>query len=80
MPNPSDLTDSERQVLGNIVAGGTVRAILEKFAAYRYAEMTVACSSAMASVPRQTEAAADYAAKAEVYKILLQDLERFSNQ
>jgi hypothetical protein len=42
--------------------------------------MTVACSSAMASVPRQTEAAADYAAKAEVYKILLQDLERFSNQ
>lgn len=52
------------------------RIALEKFCEDRMNARLQDCAQAMQSVPRLWEQAADYAAKAEVYKGLIADLER----
>jgi hypothetical protein len=68
------LTEEERLALQQIA----VRTVIGKFAAAKQQQMDSSCADAMRSVPRQVELAADYAAKAEAYKLLTLDLERFA--
>jgi hypothetical protein len=53
---------------------------LDKFCAHKKQEMEANSADAMRSVPRQYEVAADYAAKADAYRNLLNDLERFVDE
>lgn len=68
------LADEELRVLSS----SALRSAMEKFAAMKQQQMDASCADAMRSVPRQVELAADYAAKAEAYKLLTFDLERFT--
>jgi hypothetical protein len=75
------LTDEERRVLSNFVAHrGTLWTAIEKFAAKKKLDMDSSCADAMRSIPRGFELASDYASKAEAYKLLTNDLERFAEQ
>jgi hypothetical protein len=53
-----------------------IRTALEKFAASQADARRRDCAQSMQTVPREWERAADYAAKAEAYDMLLNDLAR----
>ena len=77
----SDLSDIERGGLNDFLAKPSpLRAALEKYAALRKAETETSASDCLRGIPRQLEAAVDYAAKAEVYSQLLKDLQRFADK
>jgi hypothetical protein len=74
------LTEEERRVLKSFTATrGALWSALEKFRTAKKIEMDGNCADSMRSVPRGFELAADYAARADVYKLLLEDLERFAD-
>jgi len=76
-----ELTDIERGALRDFLAKpGPVRLALEKYASHRKIEMEQAASDCLRGVPRQFEQAADYAAKAEVYGQLFNELQRFADK
>jgi hypothetical protein len=74
------LTEEERNVLLRLLSGSSaLMSAIRKFSTAKQQQMDASCADAMRSVPRQTELAADYAAKAEAYKLLTLDLERFAS-
>jgi membrane-bound ClpP family serine protease len=62
-----DLTQMEQGAAGNFLASpGPLKAALEKFVSHMAQEHKAMCAAAMSTVPRNTELAADHAAKAQL--------------
>lgn len=75
------LSDVEYLALGEFLARpGVIREVLKKYAETRQREMEIQASESLRTIPRQIEQACDAAAKADVYRQLFHDLERFANQ
>lgn len=76
-----DLTDIERQTLGQFLAvPSPVRSALTKFAVAQKQHCERMSAESLRNVPRQIEQACDAAAKAEVYGTLMEELNRFANK
>jgi hypothetical protein len=61
-----DWTENERGAVENFMASsGPLRSALEKFTAFHARRQKDCCAMHMATVPRNPEMAADYAAKAQ---------------
>ena len=69
-----DFSDLEREVLEDLKGSTHLKAVLEKFCELKADEYRRACARNMAHVPRDTESAADYAAKAQAYATFMQEL------
>lgn len=75
------LSELEQIALKNLVAERGYRWTgLEKWLAQETETYEQACASAMRTVPRNHEQAADYAAKAEATRYLLAKLESFARE
>jgi len=73
------LTEEERSAVRQITTQrGALWSAIQKFSASKQQQMDSLCADAMRSVPRNYELASDYSAKAEAYKLLTLDLERFA--
>jgi hypothetical protein len=70
-----ELSENERYLLEEFKSGNSpLKSILEKIWAERAAEYNRNSAEQMRQIPRNFEAAADYAAKAEVYETFMADL------
>lgn len=68
---------AERDALAKgLLPHSPLRTALEQFLEARATAEAESCASYMRSVPRQWELAADHAAKSEVYRSFLAELER----
>ena len=73
------LTDYERQVLFSFLAApDNLHNAIKKFCGHQERLMENFCADNMRRLPRNYEQAADFAAKAEVYRTLFTELERFA--
>jgi hypothetical protein len=69
------LGEADRYLFEEFKAGNSpLKAILEQVCAERAAEYNRKSAEQMRQIPRNFEAAADYAAKAEVYETFMADL------
>lgn len=75
----NELSDNEKTAIQQLVGEkGILWNALMKFLANKTAMYQAACSTDMASVPRNHERASDYASKAEVLRYLLPEIESFA--
>jgi hypothetical protein len=78
--NPQ-LTDFEREALQNFNRdGGLVKSAMVKFVIQRTASLESSAASALRTMPRQLELAADYASRADEVRVFLAELERYSER
>lgn len=76
-----DLNDIERQTLTQfLVIPSPVRTAITKFADHKRRHCERMAAEALRTLPRQIESACDQAAKAEVYAMLMDELERFASK
>jgi len=74
------MTDNQRLVLTNWLArDGDLRDAVQEFLDDRAAYCEKETADAMRTIPRSFELAADYASKAEVYRGLWKELERWAS-
>jgi hypothetical protein len=77
----SDLTELERESLQSFIRdGGLVKSGLAKFLNAQSISSESNCAGAVRANPEQFKLATEYAAKADVYRSFLADLERFSER
>lgn len=77
----SDLTDLEREALQAFNRdGGLVKSALQKFLDSSSITAESNCAGAVRANPEQYKLAAEYAARADVYRSFLADVERFSER
>lgn len=74
------MTENQRLALSNWLSrGDDLRDAVQQFLDERAAYCEKETADHMRSIPRATELAADYAAKAEVYRDLWKELERWAS-
>lgn len=72
----TDWSLAETQAVIDMLTGShaTLRAAIHKLFTAKSAQMQANCTNAMATVPREIERAADFAAKAEAYRSVIDEL------